>query len=106
MIPGFPLAFGVFQEYYTKHLDDSKNTAVIGTTSTALFYLGAPVVIPFSKRYPHWQRPMVFIGWTMCIVALLSASFASNVPSLIATQGTLLSSRHIVFSRNWLPTRY
>lgn len=87
MISGYPLAFGVFQDYYSEHLDDKGNIAVIGTSGTALFYLGAPVIIPFSKRYPHWQRPMVFVGWFICIISLLGASFARNVPSLIATQG-------------------
>jgi hypothetical protein len=32
---------------------------------------------------------MVSVGWFICIAAPLGASFATNVPSLIATQGVL-----------------
>ncbi|RMJ08469.1 hypothetical protein CDV36_011916 [Fusarium kuroshium] len=64
---GFPLAFGVFQDYYPRlpQFQDDPNIVVIGT------------------------RHFVVAGWAVCVLSLLAASFANSVPTLIATQGFL-----------------
>ena len=85
----FPLAFGVFQNYYSSlpEFRGNGNIAIIGTVPTSMFYLGALFITPVIQKYPRCQRPMVVIGWAICVVALLSASFANTVSLLIVTQG-------------------
>ncbi|KAH6639960.1 monocarboxylate transporter [Truncatella angustata] len=88
---GFPLTFGVFQDYYSRQpeFEGSSNIAVIGAVSTSIYFLGAPIASPLVKRFQRWQRHMVVVGWALCVVSLLAASFVSSVPGLIATQGIL-----------------
>ncbi|KAH8900967.1 monocarboxylate transporter [Thozetella sp. PMI_491] len=88
---GFLLAFGVFQEYYSKQpeFQDESNIAVIGTVSTSIYFLGAPFATPLVKRFQNWQHLMIVGGWALCVVSLVAASFATNITALIATQGFL-----------------
>ena len=61
---GFPLSFGVFQNYYSQ-LPQFKNNAfvsVIGTVASGLTYMAAPIIIPFIKRFARWRRRMIWIG--------------------------------------------
>jgi hypothetical protein len=61
---GFPLSFGVFQDYYSKlpQFANSPYIGVIGTIAFGLGYIGAPVVVPFVQRYKRWQRQMIWLG--------------------------------------------
>ncbi|KAH8667008.1 monocarboxylate transporter [Xylariales sp. PMI_506] len=88
---GFQLTFGVFQDYYTQlpEFEGNSNIAIIGTVSTSINFLGAPFVTHLVKRYQRWQRHMVVLGTSMCIISLVTASFMDTVPALIATQGVL-----------------
>ncbi|EFQ36276.1 major facilitator superfamily transporter [Colletotrichum graminicola] len=88
---GFPLSYGVFQDYYSNHpvLKHDSNIAVIGTVATGVYYLGGPLATPIVARYQAWQRHMIIIGWIGCALSLVIASFATSVPGLIATQGFL-----------------
>ncbi|PLB46008.1 MFS general substrate transporter [Aspergillus steynii IBT 23096] len=88
---GFPMAYGVFQEHYSQQSEfaDSSNIAVVGTVSTSIYFLGAPLATPFVKQFPHWRHHMVLLGSAICVLSLLAASFASSVAVLIATQGVL-----------------
>ncbi|KAK1656821.1 major facilitator superfamily transporter [Colletotrichum godetiae] len=88
---GFPLSYGVFQDYYSKHpaLKHDPSIAVIGTVATSVYYLGGPLATPFAARFQAWQRHMIIVGWLGCALSLLIASFATSVPGLIATQGFL-----------------
>lgn len=63
---GFPLSFGVFQEYYSKipEFSDNPYVSVVGTIASGLGYLGAPVIMPFIQRYQRWQRHMIWVGCT------------------------------------------
>ena len=85
------MAFGVFQEYYSRQpqFENNSNIAVIGACPTSIYFLGAPLSTPLVKKYQRWQRHMVVVGWAMCVVSLIAASFASSVPGLIATQGVM-----------------
>ncbi|KAK2008703.1 major facilitator superfamily transporter, partial [Colletotrichum eremochloae] len=88
---GFPLSFGVFQDYYSNHpvLKHDSNIAVIGTVATGVYYLGGPLATPFVARFQAWQRHMIIVGWLGCVLSLVIASFTTSVPGLIATQGFL-----------------
>lgn len=63
-IEGFPLSFGVFQEYYSKLPEFANNRyiSVVGTIASGLGYLGAPLAIRFTQRYQRWQRQMIWVG--------------------------------------------
>ena len=88
---GFPLSYGVFQDYYSEHepFRGSKNISVVGTVATGISYLGAPLISPFVKRFHRYQRHMIWIGWPTCILALVAGSFARTIEILILTQGVL-----------------
>ncbi|KAF9875310.1 hypothetical protein CkaCkLH20_07130 [Colletotrichum karsti] len=102
LMASFPLTFGVFQEYYSSHpkFEANPNIAVIGTVSTSIYFLGAPVVVPLVARFHAWQRHMVVVGWIICVVSLVGASFCDSVEGLIATQGVLYG---IGFSMLYFP---
>ncbi|KAI1451901.1 major facilitator superfamily domain-containing protein [Annulohypoxylon moriforme] len=89
---GFPMCFGVFQSYYSNlpEFEKSKSDiALIGTLAQGLYYLGAPLSAIVTKRFPRYQRQQIWLGWPMCILGLLTASYSTSVSSLIATQGLL-----------------
>ena len=88
---GFPLSYGVFQDYYFEHepFRGNKNISVVGTVATGISYLGAPLISPIVKRYHRYQRHMIWIGWPTCIMALIAGSFARTIETLILTQGVL-----------------
>lgn len=89
--PGFPLTFGVFQDYYSKQpqFENKDDIPIIGALSTSVYFLGAPVLSPLIKRFQRWQRHLVVAGSITCALSLLAASFANSVNGLIATQGVL-----------------
>ncbi|KAL0932837.1 MFS monocarboxylate [Colletotrichum truncatum] len=95
---GFPLSYGVFQEYYSKHPDFKKdsNVAVIGTVATSVYFLGGLVATPLVARYQKWQRHLIVVGWLGCVVSLVAASFATTVPGLIATQGVMFGFAFLI----------
>lgn len=63
---GFPLSFGVFQDYYSRlpQFADDPFIPVIGTVASGISYLGAPLIIPVVRRYPNYQRQMIWVGCT------------------------------------------
>lgn len=84
------MCYGVFQSYYSslpEFQGDSANLPLVGTLAQALYYLGAPFSALVAKRYPRFQQWQIWLGWPMCILGLLAASFATSVSGLIATQG-------------------
>ncbi|KAJ8123793.1 hypothetical protein ONZ43_g336 [Nemania bipapillata] len=96
---GFPLSFGVFQEYYSKVPEFAGNryVSVVGTIASGFGYLGAPVVMPFIQRHQRWRRRMIWIGWSICIAALAFGSFASTLEVLILTQGVAYGIGFLIF---------
>lgn len=86
------MCFGVFQAYYSKvteFQDARDDIALIGTLAQGLYYLGAPCSAIVTKRFPKYQRHQIWIGWPLCILGLLAASFTTSVNGLIGTQGIL-----------------
>ncbi|RSM10837.1 hypothetical protein CEP52_003322 [Fusarium oligoseptatum] len=95
---GFPLSYGVFQDYYSKQPEfkGDSNLAVIGTVSTSIYFLGAPIATPLVKRFQRWQRHMITAGWAGCVASLVAASFMKSVNGLIITQGVLYGTSFIL----------
>lgn len=62
--PGFPLSFGVFQNYYSQ-LPEYANqpyVSIIGTVASGISYMGAPIIIPFLKRTSRYRVYMIWVG--------------------------------------------
>ncbi|OTA63148.1 MFS general substrate transporter [Hypoxylon sp. EC38] len=89
---GFPICFGVFQNYYSglpEFQEDTGNIALIGTLAQGLACLGAPFSAMLTKKFPKYQRQQIWLGWPLCIFGLLAASFTTTVEGLIGTQGIM-----------------
>ncbi|KAM3443369.1 hypothetical protein MY4824_000672 [Beauveria thailandica] len=61
---GFPMSYGVFQQYYSTlpQFAGNRYIGVVGTIASGLGYLGAPVVMLLVQRHQQWLRPMIWIG--------------------------------------------
>ena len=58
--------------------------------STGVPFMGAPFMTCVCKTYPHINRQYyVFLGWAICVVSLVGASFSTSVIPLAMTQGLL-----------------
>lgn len=100
-ITGFPMCFGVFQNYYTQlpeFQSQKSQIPLIGTLAQGLYYLGAPFAAAVTKAFPKHQRHQIWAGWPLCILGLLCASFTSTVDGLIATQGFLYGLGFVTLS--------
>lgn len=117
--PGFPLSYGVFQDYYSTIPEFAGNQyiGVVGTIASGLGYLGAPLIMPFIQRNQQWLRQMIWIGckltihghkthtWTptlmiigpICIGGLVAGSFATTLETLILTQGVAYGLGFLIF---------
>ena len=96
---GFPLSFGVFQDYYS-HLPEFKGDSritIVGTMASGIGYLAAPFVTPLIRRYSRYRRQMIWIGWPLCILGLVAGSFARKLSTLILTQGIMYGLGFITF---------
>lgn len=96
---GFPLSFGVFQDYYA-HLPAFKNSpyiSAIGTTASGISYLGAPLATPLIRRWAMYRRHMILFGWPLCILGLVAGSFANTLGTLLLTQGVMYGIGFIIF---------
>lgn len=100
MIWGFALSFGVFQRYYSAHPFFKENSAripLIGTLATGVSYLGMPFTNAFCLRLgPRGRRIMCAVGWGMCVLGLLGASFATEVWALVVWQGLVYGCGWVV----------
>lgn len=89
---GFPISFGIFQSYYSAQPEFAAlaaNIALIGIIAEALYYLGAPFSAAITKKVSKHQQQQIWVGWLICIVVLLTASYTAFVSGLIATKGIL-----------------
>jgi MFS family permease len=96
---GFPLSFGVFQNYYSQipEFKGDPFIAVVGTTASGISYMAAPIMIPFIKRFSTYRRSMIWIGWPLCLLGLLAGSFARTPATLIFTQGIMYGVGFSIF---------
>jgi len=62
--PGFPLSFGVFQNYYSQlpEYANQRYVSIIGTVASGISYMGAPIIIPFLKRTGQYRVYMIWVG--------------------------------------------
>ncbi|KAG9554878.1 MFS general substrate transporter, partial [Aureobasidium melanogenum] len=95
---GFPLSFGIFQEYYSTlpQFENNKYITYIGSIATGICYMGAPLMAPLVKRFPRWQGMMVKVGWAICLGALVAGSFAESIGGLIVTQGVMYGAGYLI----------
>ncbi|KAI5198608.1 MFS general substrate transporter [Aureobasidium subglaciale] len=95
---GFPLSFGIFQEYYSTlpQFEGSPFITYIGSIATGFCYLGAPLMAPLVKRYARWRRWMVVGGWSVCLASLVAGSFADTMGALIVTQGVMYGVGYLI----------
>lgn len=86
---GFPLTFGVFQEFFHSHetFGHDAPTAWIGVLSGGLPFLGAPFMTYICQRSTIPLRYYLLTGWVLCIVALVAGAFCESLVSLAVTQG-------------------
>lgn len=92
LVWGFPFSFGVFQSYYSTHapFDNSpKGIAAVGTCSTGVMYLFAPISLYILEAFPSIRRFSSMVGLVIATGALVASSFSTQVWHLIATQGVL-----------------
>ena len=96
---GFPLSFGVFQDYYTglPAFKDNRYISVVGTSASGISYLGAPLVVPLIRRWSRYRTHMILVGWPLCILGLVAGSFADRLGTLILTQGVMYGVGFIIF---------
>ncbi|KAE8166046.1 MFS general substrate transporter [Aspergillus tamarii] len=98
---GFPMCFGIFQNYYStvpEFEKDSSKIPLIGTLAQSLYYLGAPFSAIITRTFPKYQRQQIWVGWLLCIVSLLAASFMKSVSGLTGTQGFLYGFGFVALS--------
>ncbi|KAI1205872.1 MFS general substrate transporter [Annulohypoxylon truncatum] len=98
---GYPVCFGVFQNYYTNQpefRDSSSDIALIGTLAQGLASLGAPFSAMLTKRFPKYQQHLIWIGWPVTIGGLVAASFSTSVGGLIGTQGVMYGVGFVILS--------
>jgi MFS family permease len=112
--PGFPFAFGIFQEYYTFNspFAGSPNIAIIGTCALGVMYLSSPLVFGLLAWYPNFRRPCIVIGLVVMCISLGLSSLSQSVAHLIVSQGlvyaigaALCYSPAITFMDEWFVKR-
>ncbi|KZT28373.1 hypothetical protein NEOLEDRAFT_1154602 [Neolentinus lepideus HHB14362 ss-1] len=92
IIWGFPDAFGVFLVSYLNDLwfalqkGSSTLQPFIGNLSSGIMYFARPVVYSVTMRYPYLRCFMILCGTLICLLSLLSASYALK---LVILQGVL-----------------
>ncbi|KAH8684455.1 major facilitator superfamily domain-containing protein, partial [Tricladium varicosporioides] len=92
LVWGFPFSFGVFQDYYTTHPPFSEHPsgiAAIGTCSTGVMYLFAPISLYILEAWPSVRKLSSIFGLIIVLASLIASSFATKVWHLILTQGIL-----------------
>lgn len=96
---GFPLSFGVFQNYYSRQheFQDSPYISVIGTVASGMSYMAAPIMIAVIKRFKRYRRLMIYVGWPICLLALVAGSFATTLGGLVVTQGVMYGLGFMIF---------
>ncbi|KAK6414376.1 hypothetical protein LTR95_017742, partial [Oleoguttula sp. CCFEE 5521] len=91
MIWSLPLSYGVFQEYYSNHELFKSSTAIptVGTLTAGTSNLCMPFMSMVAARWPQYRRTQMIAGWVICVLALIGASFANSIETLLLCQGFL-----------------
>ncbi|KAL9115180.1 MAG: hypothetical protein Q9227_000974 [Pyrenula ochraceoflavens] len=111
---GFPISFGVFQEYWTSHhtFSTSSGISAIGSTELSVMYLGSPITFILLHFYPQIRRVSAAIGLAFMALGLVASSFSTAIWHLITTQGvfygiggSLLYFSVVLFLNEWFISR-
>ncbi|KAK6384882.1 hypothetical protein LTS17_002445 [Exophiala oligosperma] len=90
---GFPMTYGLFQDFYTSSWPLSgspSGTGVIGTTSNGIIYLCMPFLFAgLSRRWAHLRRAVSYLGVALTTLSFILSSFSTRSWHLVATQGVL-----------------
>ncbi|KAL8281017.1 hypothetical protein RQP46_006696 [Phenoliferia psychrophenolica] len=90
---GSAFTWGTFQSYYKTHAPFASSSAVtigaVGTSQLAILYAMMFGGILLVRRFPHLVKQGVWISLAVNVLALVVASFAQNVATLIIFQGVL-----------------
>lgn len=90
------MSYGVFQEYYTNPRSslrlsgNTSSTGTIGTTFNGIVYLSMPVLFGLlARRLSRLRIHALIAGTLLSMVSTVVSAFATNISTLIATQGVL-----------------
>ncbi|KIW13802.1 hypothetical protein PV08_08994 [Exophiala spinifera] len=90
---GFPMTYGLFQDFYTSSWPLSgspSGTGVIGTTSNGIIYLSMPFLFAaLSQRWAHLRRRVSYLGIALAALSFVLSSLSTRSWHLVATQGVL-----------------
>ena len=88
-----PLAKSVAQDYLPERFPNASNVeiSIIGTSALALEYCSLIVLLNFYRRYPELILPFTYGALVVCVIALIAASFATSIGTLIFCQGIMYS---------------
>jgi hypothetical protein len=89
---GFAFTFGIFQDYYVTHelfRESASSIATIGTAQSGVMYIGMLPMFYSLLKFPSFKLWSLPCGMIIMCISLAASSFATNVPTLIATQGVL-----------------
>ncbi|KAG2195169.1 hypothetical protein INT47_006451 [Mucor saturninus] len=92
---GVVSSWGVMQDYFNQHVFENNKTALVdlsfvGTLALIFINAGSPIVQVLVARFG--LRPIMIAGTTCIVVALETASLATEVWHLYLTQGILFGS--------------
>lgn len=81
--------FILFRCFYETISLPSLFRSLISTYKVSLVYLFAPISLYVLETFPPTRRLSSILGLVIVVIALVAASFATEVWHLIATQGFL-----------------
>lgn len=84
---GIPLAFGVFEDYYSTRYVNFETASWIGVLSEGLPYAGAPLMTICCQKLSIPRQVYIIVGVVLCALSHLASAFITSLPGLIATQG-------------------
>ncbi|EJD38780.1 MFS general substrate transporter [Auricularia subglabra TFB-10046 SS5] len=90
LVWSIPFSFGVFLNFYKNQLFPSGGTgrlAIVGTLSSGLMYMLAPVWLRIAALYPHRVRYIMLGGFLLVLVGMIGAAFATKDWHFILSQG-------------------
>ncbi|KAK4940698.1 hypothetical protein LTR10_019208 [Elasticomyces elasticus] len=94
-----PMVF--FSNYYSTTLKLSDHSSWIGVLSAGIPFLGAPLMTRVCQSTRIQLQYYIYVGWALCVVALLGSAFCHTLGGLVVTQG-LMYGVGVLFSE--MPT--
>jgi MFS family permease len=99
---GVWVSFGIFQSHYLSHprFSSSSSIPTIGTLLSGISWVATPLTNALVIRYVDHRIQMLWLGWSLCIVGLVGASFATQVWHLHLFQGVTYGAGWVIY---WSP---